>query len=326
MSTCATHSSDRGWKLSRRELLRTVAGAGAFVAASGVLQGAEVVRWPISFGLNGFESGVRKYRKNYPIWEILEFAQQNRFDGIELVSNWPAGEYPASSEMERIAALRRLYDKYGLRIFSIQLSAGGAFDPGEDIRNKWLDEFQDRVKLARALGANCVGLWPGGGLRGQSIEQAIERLAQSFRLAGEVAAREEILVSFEIEPPFVFNTEAHLRSILQATDHPNLKTIYDPSHFDLMSGSVGKPHEMLRRIGVKHIGYVHFTDCDGTLRDGGTSKHLAAGEGHIDVPASFATLRDGGFQGWINMDTWEVPNPYAAALAGKKAAEAGMRG
>jgi sugar phosphate isomerase/epimerase len=68
------------------------------------------------------------------------------------------------------------------------------------------------------------------------------------------------LAAFEIEPPFVFNTEDHLRRILAGTDHPALKTIYDPSHFGLMNGSTGRPHEMLRRIGVGNIGYVHLTD------------------------------------------------------------------
>lgn len=310
---------------TRRSVLKSLAGLGLLCASSAAAPAPEADRWRLSFGLNGFESGVRKYRKNYPIWEILEFAQRHRFEGIELVSNWPAGDYPFSHETSRIASLRGLYDKYGLRIFSIQLSAGGAFDPSEEARTRWLEEFQERVKFARAVGCECVGLWPGGGLRGQTIEQAIERLGHTFRRAGELAARDGIQPSFEIEPPFVFNTEAHLRAILQAADHPNLKTIYDPSHFDLMSSSVGRPHEMLRRIGVKHIGYVHFTDCDGTLRDGGTSKHLAAGEGHIDIPASFATLREGGFRGWINMDTWEVPDPYAAALAGQKAAQLAQR-
>ncbi|MCS1411800.1 MAG: hypothetical protein M2R45_05002 [Verrucomicrobia subdivision 3 bacterium] len=51
----------------------------------------------------------------------------------------------------------------------------------------------------------------------------------------------------------------------------------DPSHFDLMNGSCGVPHEMSEWIGVDQIGYVHLTDYDGTLRDGETSKRLAFG-------------------------------------------------
>ena len=131
-------------------------------------------------------------------------------------------------------------------------------------------EFRDRVALAKQLGCDCVGLWPGGGLRGQTIDQAIERLAGTFREAGRIAGDAGLLACFEIEPPFVFNKEDHYLRILHGANHPALKGIYDPSHFDLMTGSTGKPEEMLRRVGVQNIGYVQFCDTDGTLRDGGT--------------------------------------------------------
>ena len=280
---------------------------------------APAIGWKTAIGLNGFQSGARKYKKNYPIWEVAQFAEREGFDGVELVSDWPAGGYPEASETERIAALKRLWNAFGIRIFSIQLGADGAFHADADVRRRWLEMFGDRIKLARQLGCACVGMWPYGALGNQTLEQAIENLGKSFREAGKIAEEYGILTAFEIEPPFIFNTEQHIQRILEAADHPNLKTIYDPSHFDLMSGSRGNPHEMLERIGVKNIGYVHFTDCDGTLRDGGTSKHLGAGDGHIDIPASLKMLRDDGFRGWIMIDEWEVPDPYDACVKGMKA-------
>jgi len=187
-----------------------------------------------------------------------------------------------------------------------------------------VDTMRDRCRLAKALGCDCIGMWPGGQLRGQTIDQAIERVAASFREVGKIAGDLGVVAAFEIEPPFVFNTEDHLRRILAATNHPNLKTIFDPSHFDLMNGSNGQPHEMLKRIGVENIGYVHFTDTDGTLRDGGTSKHLPCGDGHVDVDAALATLRKGGFRGWIMIDAWQIPDPYDAGIKGLKAIRKAM--
>jgi len=120
----------------------------------------------------------------------------------------------------------------------------------------------------------------------------------------------------------VFNREEHLKRIHAQADHPALKIIYDPSHYDLMNGSTGKPHEMLERVGVKNVGYVHLTDTDGTLRDGGTSKHVACGDGHADIPASLRLLRAGGFRGWIMIDAWEIPDPYDACRKGKRMLDA----
>lgn len=304
----------------RRSFLNTLAAATAGTVAAPLLA-ADISRtgWKVAVGLNGFQSGTRKYKKTYPIWEVADFAAREGFDGVELVADWPMGGYPAASETSRVQALKRFWDGFGLRIFSIQLGADGAFHKDADSRRRWLDGFKDRVQLANALGCDCVGLWPYGALGKQTVEEAIEKLGASFREAAKIAEHHGIISAFEIEPPFAFNKEEHFRAILAAANHPNLKGIYDPSHFDLMSGSTGGPHEMLRRVGVKNIGYVHFTDGDGTLRDGGTSKHLGCGDGHIDIAASLQLLRDGGFRGWIMIDEWETPDPYEACVKGMRA-------
>jgi sugar phosphate isomerase/epimerase len=256
----------------------------------------------------------------------LDFASRQGFDGVELVADWPAGGYPAADDKAHVQALRRLYDLYGLRIFSIQLGADGAFDPDPVARRKWLDQFRDRANLAQQLGCDCVGLWPGGGLRGQTLDQALEVLATSFHAAADVAAERGLLACFEIEPVFVFNREEHYLRILHGSNHPALKGIYDPSHFDQMNGATGKPEEMLLRVGVKNIGYVQFCDTDSTLRDGGTSKHLGCGDGRIDCAKSLHILKEGGFRGWMMVDEWEVPDPYDACLKCKHAFDAVARG
>jgi len=103
-------------------------------------------------------------------------------------------------------------------------------------------------------------------------------------------------------------------------NHPNLKTIYDPSHFDLMSGSKGRPHEMLRRVGVGNIGYVHLTDTDGTLNEpGGTSRHLPVGDGHARISTSLELLRAQKFTGWMMVDTYRTADPYDACVKAKRA-------
>jgi sugar phosphate isomerase/epimerase len=317
--------------MKRREVLKII---GMSLGASTIDASAEEpsetraggVRWKSAIGLNGFASASRKYGKTFPIWEVLDFASRIGFDGVELVDGWPMGGYPRSDEHQRIGALRRLYDAFGLTVFSIQMGAGGAFAPEAHQRKQWLELFRDRAQFAKAMGAECIGLWPGGPLRGQTINQAIDNLCHSFQEVGNIVTDLGLLAAFEIEPPFVFNTEEHLKRILAGTDHPKLKTIYDPSHFDLMNGSTGRPHEMLERIGVANIGYVHLTDTDGTLRDGGTSKHLPCGDGHARVDVSLAKLREGGFHGWVMIDAWEISDPYDACAKGKQAIERALAG
>lgn len=310
---------------SRRSFLQSATMAGAAFAVAGTAaDNLAKPLWKTAVGLNGFQSGTRKYKKVYPVWEVAEFAAREGFDGVELVSDWPMGGYPNINESDRIKALKGFWDRFGVRIFSIQLGADGAFHTDADVRKRWLDATSDRIKLARQLGCDCVGLWPYGALGQQTVNQAIEHLGRSFHDLAKVAESNEIITAFEIEPPFAFNKEEHMQGILAAANHPNLKVIYDPSHFDLMNGSAGRPHEMLSRIGVKKLGYVQLTDGDGTLRDGGTSKHIACGDGHIDLPASMRLLKEGGFRGWIMIDEWEVPDPYDACVKGMKTIKQGV--
>jgi len=321
-SPAAPSSPDSLARFGRRRFLGTVTAGLLPVLKTIAAEEQPNRRWRTAVGLNGFESSARKYKKSFPLWEVLDFASRWGFDGIELVQGWPMGDYPHPEETQRVAALRRLYAGFGLQIFSIQTGADGAFDPDAAVRRQWLEEFQNRVRFARQAGCSCIGIWPGGGLRGQTLDEAIDRVSRSFHDAGEIAADHGLVAAFEIEPPFVFNTEEHLRRIHAQANHPALKIIYDPSHFDLMNGSSGKPHEMLERIGVSNIGYVHLTDTDGTLRDGGTSKHLPCGDGHANIPHSLRVLREGGFRGWIMIDEWEIPDPYDACRKGKQMLDA----
>jgi len=311
--------------MRRREFL-SVLSAGASFAITARASGYAVdsAAWKTAIGLNGFASSSRKYDKTYPIEEVLDFAARTGFQGVELVRHWPDGDYPSANDQQGIDSLRKMMDGFGLQVFSIQTGAGGAFAPDESVRQRWVKQFRDRARFAKAVGADCIGMWPGGSLRGQTIEAAIQRLATSFRQAAAIAQELDLIAAFEIEPPFVFNTEEHLQGILQHADHPALKTIYDPSHFDLMSGSQGRPHEMLQRVGVKNIGYVHLTDTDGTLRDGGTSKHLPCGDGHANIPHSLDTLLQGGFRGWVMIDGWEIPDVYDACVKGRRAIDAAL--
>jgi len=305
-------------QLSRRSLIASIIGAGFTLCGRSSFASAAPpkAKWKTALGMNGFASAIRKYNKNCPIEDVLAFASEVGFQGVELVENWPHTGYPRSENTDAIEKLRKQHAKHNLRMFSIQTGAAAAFSPDAAARKQYVAMMQDRVKLVKSLGCSCIGMWPYGPLQGQTIKQAIVHLGHSFAQVARIADDHGIIAAFEIEPPFEFNRKEHWTQILDAANEPKLRIIYDPSHFDLMSGATGNPHEMLRDIGVENVGYVHFTDTDGTLRDGATSKHLPAGDGHINIDASFQTLMDGGFAGWIMIDGWEIPDPYDAGRKG----------
>ena len=177
----------------------------------------------------------------------------------------------------------------------------------------------------QALGGSCIGLWPAGPLGNQTVDDAIRHLGHSFRDAARLAADLGLTLAFEIEPPFVFHSEAHMRGILEAADEPLVKVIYDPSHFELDERLVGQAARNAQADRVSSgSATCNSTDSDGTLRDGTTTKHMPCGEGHVDIPASLAMLIEGGFNGWAMIDAWEAPDPYLAHIKGKEAIQAAL--
>ncbi len=281
--------------------------------------------WRIAAGLNGFQSSAAHFKKDhYPLWEVLSFCRSDGFEGIELVPGWPEGAYPSPDDSRRVEALRELYRRYDLKIHAIQPDAPGRpFSENESERKAWLQAYRTQIRLAKRLGCDLIGQWPGGPLGNQTIDQAIDHCISSYREAAKMCADEGLWMSFEIEPPFVFNTLDHLKRILEGVNHPACRTNFDPSHFDLMSGGKGRSGEFLKALGVKHIGHVHLTDCDGTLF-GGTSKHLPCGDGHCDIHASLLMLWEGGYRGWIMIDGWLTPDVYDSCHKGKLAIEKAM--
>jgi sugar phosphate isomerase/epimerase len=280
-------------------------------------------RWRTAFGLNGFMSSEHEFGNSFPIWEVLEFAQKEGFEGIELVHGWPK-PYPGADEDRRIASLRDLYARYNLKIFSIQTGADGAFRKSRATREAWFRSFIGWARFAHKAGCECIGLWPGGDLDGQSLEEARERLIESLREVAKIVSDEELMASVEIEPPFVFRTIEDLVAIVDGVDHPQVKGMYDPSHYDLMNGSRGKPEELLLRFGVHRLGYIHLTDTDGT-QFGGTSRHLPCGDGHVDIRKSLEVLWRDGYEGWIMIDAWMTKDPYDACHKGRLAIENARR-
>ena len=138
---------------TRRRFLGSGLAVGAALAAGAAeTETANAPRWRCGLGLNGFMSSGQDHQRTYPIWEILDFAVREGFDGIELVEGWPMGGYPSPDEADRIAALKRLYDQYGLQVYTIQTGGSDAYDASAEKRRAWVGQFAERVRLCQQLG------------------------------------------------------------------------------------------------------------------------------------------------------------------------------
>ena len=289
--------------------------------------------WKLAIGLNGFGSSETHHGRTYVYEEILAFARDEGFDGIELWRNWRKG-YPNPEDEMAIQATRRKVESYGLQVFSIQSGVPGvnpvSDDPAE--RAEYTERLSRQVDLAVKLGCDAMGLWSAGREpAGVSENELIERFAEVVRPAAKYAVENGIFLAIEGEPPLLINSVDRYRKLFAAVGMEEFKVIFDPSHFDVLNGAQGRPEDLLQELGVSRVGYVQFCDGDSTLRPfpngrAGTSRHLPCGEGVYDIPKLCSLLYEGGFRGWFQMDSWGTEDAYWTSKSCLDSVSAYLRG
>lgn len=304
--------------LTRRALLAQIACLGCqSLTESPGSPGRTAAPWRFAIGLNGFGSSETHHATTYVYEEILEFARENGFEGIELWRNWRDG-YPDPDDDNAIRESRRKIESYGLQVFSIQAGVRGVNPVSDDTaeRAEYTARLNRQVDLAVKFGCDAMGLWSAGREpQGLSEDDLIERFADVVRPVVHHAVESGIVLAIEGEPPLLINSVSRYHKLFEAVGMAEFKAIFDPSHFDVLNGSQGRPEDLLLDLGVDRIGYVQFCDGDSTLRPfpsggAGTSRHLPCGDGVYDIPKLCSILHEGGFRGWFQMDSWGTEDAY----------------
>jgi len=142
----------------------------------------------------------------------------------------------------------------------------------------------------------------------------VETYARCVPLAKDAG----IPLCLEAEPVQLVNEPKVWFRILRGVDSPHLKAICDLAHLNVMSEE--KPLRLLKRL-LPFVGHTHLAGNDGgcTTHESRSSRHLPLTEGSMDWRSLLATLLNGKYKGWLDVDVWEHPDPFAASEESKKA-------
>ena len=234
--------------------------------------------------------------------ERLAFVKQCGFDGVELPL--------FGGEVAHYREVGSMLDDLGLQR---TCSAGLApeHDPiHEDasVRQAALDRLRWAIDNAHAVGADvlCGPLHSAFKVfrgRGPSDDE-MQRSADVLRAAAEHAAAANVLLAPEALNRFecyLINTAAQLRTLCERVDHPSLRAHYDTHHMHIEEGDAA--------AAVRHcapvLGHVHFSDNDRGV----------PGRGQVAWEATFAALRETGYDGWFVIEAFSRLDPeFAAAI------------
>lgn len=283
--------------------------------------------WKICLGVNGWMAGKNDmgiYEYSYSIEEILDHVVKMGYDGVELC-NISVDPYPEDlRNLSQIEEFKKKYISRGLKIAGVQARAPrtGA-SPDENERMACGKSILDNVVFAKALGTDFVGVWPAPRQPDVNDWVVCQRLIDTFkkffkRIEEERIELGKMNIVVETEPVESFCNLAIAKTVIDEVRSPNFRLLFDFAHINVLTN--GNSLKALRQFKGK-IGHVHLADNDGTRwtssKEGMSSKHLMIGEGDLNIKEILEGLRDTDYDGWIQIDVWQNPNPFQCSEVNK---------
>ncbi len=242
---------------------------------------------------------------------LLEDIKATGYDGVEIpIFGGAPDDY---------SRLGRMLDEIGLKRTSITafISPGiNALSEDAAMRREAADFVKNCIDCSAALGSpqlmgplhQTLGVFSGAG----PTEAEQSRARDFHHEIGDYAASNgnriilETLNRFEC---YFVNTMDDLGAYLDSVAHPAITGMYDTFHANI------EETDPVAAIGrnIRHIGHVHISENDRGV----------PGRGHVPWAASFAALKQAGYDQWLTIEAFgrSVPELAAATRAWRDFAE-----
>ena len=157
--------------------------------------------------------------RDRPAEEVIRLAAQNGLKAVE----WSENAHIMPDDPAGAAALKQATEAAGLVIaaYGSYYRLGEYDDPA--------GTFRRSLVSAAALGAPTIRVWAGTKGSADADDAYRVRLAEEARLIAEMAAQTQIVVAFEWHKNTLTDTNESGLSLLAAADHPNLKSLWQPT-------------------------------------------------------------------------------------------------
>jgi sugar phosphate isomerase/epimerase len=180
----------------------------------------------------------------------------------------------------------------GLSVTHLSWAGGFTGSDGRTVAES-LDDALEAVRLAAAIEAGCLVIYPGG--RNNHTYRHAGRLLRSA-LDELLPLAEAVEVPLAIEPmhaacakDWTFLTDLAM-SLVEEFRSPYLKIAYDTYHFPIH----GRQHDVLGRL-APHIGIVHLGDR--RQSPSADQERCPLGQGRLPLGDVIGTLQEAGYTG-----------------------------
>jgi len=216
------------------------------------------------------------------------------FDGVEI----PYNDLSLLDTAATKAALQKA--KMGMTACCVMMPGTNPCSPDADERKKGIARLKQMVDLTAEMGGEAIAgplYSPCGHLTGKGpTEEELKWCAEA--LAAGAANGEKAGIPLAIEPlnrfeTYVINTADQALDMVKRVGSDYLTVQVDTFHANIEEKDTG---EAIRKVGKKHLGHFHASESDrGT-----------PGTGQVAWDASFAALRDLGYDKWVTIESFAI--------------------
>ena len=190
--------------------------------------------------------------------EIVELSRRAGLTGIE----WGGDVHVPPGDPERARDVGRMTRDAGLSV----VAYGSYLRLGEDAQ----PSFESIVETTRELGAPAVRVWAGTRGSAAADEGYRRRVAEDALRLADLAAAAGVVVCYEYHADTLTDTDDSAAELFRATDHPAIRTLWQPPHERDVEQRCASLRGVLGRLQHVHVFHWPVRGERAPLSDGAT--------------------------------------------------------
>ncbi|TCL69382.1 sugar phosphate isomerase/epimerase [Hydrogenispora ethanolica] len=249
--------------------------------------------------------------ENWDFQKVVQLVAKTGYQGLELAP-FTIAETVTEVSAARRGELRRIAEDAGITIAGLHwllVKPAGLYinHPDATVRLRTVDYLRQLIDFCADLGGEIM-VFGSPNQRRIQPETGYEtgrRLAiESFLSCAQTASERGVTICLEALPTSqtnFLNTNAEVRAVVQAINHPNIQMMLDVK--SMCSEELPLP----RNIMACQDHFRHFHANDANMR--------GPGFGEVDFRPIMKTLRQLGYQGYVSVEVFDFrPDPETIAV------------
>jgi sugar phosphate isomerase/epimerase len=251
--------------------------------------------------------------KRYTLEESITLIKEIGFDGVEIMADQPH-LYPSDYQSpNKLVPLKNLLKEKGLAVSNLNtftlFAVGDMHHPSwiekdASLRRIRIEHTLNCLQLAKELGCPNISTQPGGRVEYFSPVESLKLFTSGLEEIVPEAKRLGVKILVEPEPQLLMENSRQFAEFISKVDTSNIGLNCDIGHFWCAGED---PVEIIRRF-LPFIHHIHIEDIKNRIH-----QHLICGQGEIDFPPIFETLKKIGYQGFLSVELYPYQeNPVEA--------------